>query len=87
MKRHLKYSGRSGFTEGGLILSTLVVFIAPLVSHVVAKPELVRKSVPVVTLLLIWIVSFGIITDRRKQELRRELRELNGLNTDKLEHV
>ena len=82
LERNLKYSGRSGLTQAGLILFTIGVCVAPFVHHFLSNPEQIGKSTPVLTLLVIWIVALIVIEGRKRQKLRGEISELSGLSSE-----
>lgn len=82
LERNLKYSGRSGLTQAGLILFTLGICVAPFVHQLLSNPGQIGKSRPVLTLLLIWIVALIIMETRQRQKLRREISELSGLSRE-----
>ncbi len=62
----------------GLVLFTIAVFGAPFIPWLLSNPEQLRRSVPVLSLLLIWIIVVGIMDAREKRRLRREIGELSS---------
>lgn len=82
LQRKLAYSGRIGRTLAGAILFTLGAFVAPHLFAERTNPAQLQRAAPALVLLMIWAVMFVVMRKREKQTLRRELNELDGLDSD-----